>query len=233
MSYVITTPGRNSSIGNRHYTEDAYQKTGRSGSFVWNATTTSAPDILSVTVIAKDCPMIFAKVVGVLSLNDFDITEARSYRQNHSTLNAFKVKALAGAGTGKERLCRAEQHLKGVLHGTVNLPLSFRKKMSGRAASNPQLANRLPLEAQIDNDSSFLFTLIEVKADDFPGVLFSITDAILKSDLDIWNAKITTANGRICDTFYVKTQAGDKLGEGEDLSLIRAKLRNSYNMLTY
>ncbi len=233
MSYVITTPGRNSSMGNRNSADDFYRKTGRTGSFVWNATSTSSPGVLSVTVIAKDCPMIFSKVVGVLSLNDFDILEARSYRQNSSTLSAFKVKALAGAGTEAERLNRAEHHLKGVLHGTVNLPISLRKKMSVRMAGNPKLAALSPLEAEVDNDSSFLFTLIEVKADDFPGVLFSITDAILKSDLDIWNAKITTADGRICDTFYVKTLDGHKVDSGEAISLIRAKLRNSYNLLTY
>ncbi|MGE0087550.1 MAG: hypothetical protein AB7S75_24335 [Desulfococcaceae bacterium] len=233
MSYVITTPGRNSNTGNRNCKEDSYYGTGRSGSFAWNATSTSDPDVRSVTVIAKDCPMIFAKVVGVLSLNDFDITDARSYRQNSSTLSAFKVKALPVPGTGEERLHRAEQHLKGVLNGTVNLPVSLRKKISARTVGNPKPATRKPLDAEVDNESSFLFTLVEVKADDFPGVLFTVTDAILKCDLDIWNAKITTANGRICDTFYVKTLAGQKIGSGEEAARIRAKLRNSYNMLTY
>ena len=233
MSYVITVPGRNSGIGNRNHTDNSYHPTGGSGSFVWNATRTSEPEVRSVTVIAKDCPMIFSKAVGVLSLNDFDIIDARSYRQNSSTLGAFRVKALPGFGTEEARLRRAQEHLKGVLTGTLNLPIAFRKKMSARTAGNRKLANRAPLEAEVDNDSSFLFTLIEVKADDFPGVLFTVVDAILNCDLDIWNAKITTANGRICDTFYVKTPAGKKLGSEDEASLIRARLRNSYNMLTY
>lgn len=233
MSYVIAAPGRNSSPGNRNCADNSYYGTGRSGSFVWNATNTSAPGVRSVTVIAKDCPMIFSKVVGVLSLNDFDILDARSYRQNSSTMGAFKVKGLPGPGTEEDRLHRAEHHLKGVLNGTLNLPIAFRKKMSARTAGSLKRGDRKSLEAEVDNDSSFLFTLIEVKADDFPGVLFTIADAILKCDLDIWNAKITTANGQICDTFYVKTLAGQKISSEKEASRIRAALRNACNMLTY
>ncbi|MEZ4527948.1 MAG: hypothetical protein R2941_18705 [Desulfobacterales bacterium] len=233
MSYVITMPGRNSSIADRNTAHDSCHGSGRTAGFVWNATKTSAPDVRSVTVIAKDCPMIFSKAVGVLSLNDFDILDARSYRQNSSTLGAFKIKALPGFGTEADRLLRAQDHLKGVLNGTLNLRIAFRKKMSARTAGNPKLASRRPLEAAVDNDSSFLFTLVEVKADDFPGVLFTVADAILRCDLDIWNAKITTAEGRICDTFYVKKLTGQKVGSDKEASLIRAALRNAYNMLTY
>lgn len=227
MSYVISTPGK-SSFGNSQTNSDYYHKTRVStGSFVWNSTRTSAPGIRSVTVIAKDCPMVFSKAVGVLSLNDFDIADARSYRQDNSTLGAFKVKALPGPGTEEERLRRAENQLKGVLNGRLNLSLEFRKKISARMGGFPQS----PLELRIDNESSFLFTLIEVKTDDFPGVLFTVADAILKSGLDIWNAKISTVNGKICDVFYVKDHSGQKIRSEEDISAIRAKMRNACNMM--
>ncbi len=201
------------------------------GSFVWNSTRTSTPGVRSVTVIAKECPMIFSKAVGVLSLNDFDILDARSYRQNSSTLGAFKVKALPGSDSEKERFVRAEQQLKDVLDGRMNLNMEFRKKMSARTAGFPNLSQQASLQVEIDNESSFLFTLIEVKTDDFPGVLFAVSDAILKSGLDIWNAGISTVNGKICDTFYVKDQNGKKIMAEDEIAAIRSKMRTSYSMM--
>ncbi len=231
MSYAVTAPERNSWIGNRK-SEDHHPGRNDSGSLRWNAAKSGVSGMISVTVIAKDYPTIFSKAVGVLSLNNFDIIDARSYRQTGSVMATFKVRALPGMGTVPARLHQAECQLRDVLKGALNLPVVLRKKIVTRKAAGPVRAVGTPLEARIDNDSSFLFSLIEVQGDDFPGVLFTVTDAILRCDLDIWNTKITTSEGRIRDIFYVKTLSGKKIGDTGETFMIQAKLRNAYNLMT-
>jgi [protein-PII] uridylyltransferase len=166
--------------------------------------------------------------VGVLSLNDFDILDARSYRQDSNTLGAFKVRSLPSPLSEENRLKRAEKQLDAVVKTGFNLGFAFRKKMTDRGRLS---SLQKPFDVDIDNDSSFLFTLIEVRADDFPGVLFTITDAIVKCGLDIWNTRISTVSGRIQDTFYVKEFNGRKIKSPDQISTLRAKLRNAYHLL--
>ena len=96
-----------------------------------------------------------------------------------------------------------------------------------------QPGSRSPLTTEIDNDSSFLFSLIQVETEDFPGVLFIIADTILKSGLDIWNTKISTRNRRISDIFYVKDLNGKKITTSNQMDMVKARLRNAFHSLQY
>ncbi|MBU4415243.1 MAG: hypothetical protein KJ976_09095, partial [Proteobacteria bacterium] len=61
------------------------------------------------------------------------------------------------------------------------------------------------------NESSSFFTIIEVFAYDFPGLLFSITDALFRSGLDVWVSKIATKVDQVIDIFYVRDFDGQKV----------------------
>ena len=70
-----------------------------------------------------------------------------------------------------------------------------------------------PSEINIDNDSSSFFTIIEVFSHDFPGLLFTITNALYRSKLDVWVAKIATRADQVVDVFYVRDFDGQKVDE--------------------
>jgi [protein-PII] uridylyltransferase len=76
----------------------------------------------------------------------------------------------------------------------------------------------------IDNDSSSFYTIIEVFAYDFPGLLYRITDALARNGLDIWVAKIATKVDQVVDVFYVRDEQGNKVGASEELELIRRQV---------
>ncbi len=172
--------------------------------FIWKVTKTSEPDIRAVTVISKNCPGIFSKLAGVFTLNGLDIIHARSYRQGDNTLDIFKVRAFPGNMIDEAAIVRAENDLKAVLAGRLDLSGEFRKKMASYYLINSHKKYSVHPQITVNNDNSLLFSIIEVSADDFPGLLFSITDAIFRCGLKVWMSKISTKGDRVTDTFYVK-----------------------------
>jgi [protein-PII] uridylyltransferase len=78
----------------------------------------------------------------------------------------------------------------------------------------------------VDNESSSFFTLIEVTAWDFPGLLFKITDALFQCRLDIWVAKIATRVDQIVDVFYVRSFDGEKVDDPEQERNIQAAIES-------
>jgi [protein-PII] uridylyltransferase len=59
---------------------------------------------------------------------------------------------------------------------------------------------------------------------DFPGLLFSITDALFQSGLDIWVAKISTKIDQVVDVFYVRDFDGQKVDLKQQVSLIEESI---------
>ena len=63
----------------------------------------------------------------------------------------------------------------------------------------------------IDNSLSADCTVIEASGLDREGLLFELTNAISKLNLNIVSAQVTTFGERAVDTFYVKDLTGDKI----------------------
>jgi [protein-PII] uridylyltransferase len=59
---------------------------------------------------------------------------------------------------------------------------------------------------------------------DFPGLLFSITDALYQCDLNIWVAKIATKADQVVDVFYVRDVNGQKVDLPDQVTRIKAAI---------
>ena len=63
----------------------------------------------------------------------------------------------------------------------------------------------------IDNDSSNRYTVIEVTGLDRIGLLYDLTEALFRLNLNIASAHITTFGERAVDVFYVTDLTGAKI----------------------
>jgi [protein-PII] uridylyltransferase len=63
-----------------------------------------------------------------------------------------------------------------------------------------------------------------VFADDFPGLLFSITDAIYRSGLNVHVAIITTKIDQVVDIFYVRNIHGEKIDTPEEVGALKSAI---------
>ena len=97
--------------------------------------------------------------------------------------------------------------------------------MKGYPSIKPR-ASKVPHKIVVDNHSSSFFTIIEVFTYDFPGLLFTVTDALFMSGLDIWLAKISTKVDQVVDVFYVRDVDGQKVDSEEQAAAIKSAIED-------
>jgi len=192
--------------------------------FVWKVTRTSDSNTRVVTICAIDRPGLFSKISGVFTLNSIDILDTQAYTwRNNIALDIFKVKPPLDQIFETERWDKAEANLKSALAGELNLTEALKEKMSAYKSLRPRASKR-PNRIVVDNESSSFFTIIEVFAYDFPGLLFSITDALFRCGLDVWVSKISTKVDQVVDVFYVRDFDGQKVDAPDRVLAIKKAL---------
>ncbi|MEW5735684.1 MAG: [protein-PII] uridylyltransferase [Thermodesulfobacteriota bacterium] len=198
----------------------------------------AAPAVISVTpsregalrvvdVLAKDRPGLFSRIAGVFTLNNINILDAQIYTwRNHTAVDVFRVLPPADTLFERDIWQRVERDLTRVLTGQLDLAEALVKKLSSiKKASAP--TSLVKESVRVDNESSGFFTIIEVFAYDRLGLLYEITDAIFRSGLDIWVAKIATKADQIVDVFYVRDFDGQKVDDAEKVLAIIASLERA------
>ena len=200
-----------------------YKKLGDTD-FVWKVTRTSDSNTRVVTICAIDRPGLFSKISGVFTLNSIDILDTQAYTwRNNIALDIFKVKPPLDQIFETERWDKAEANLKSALAGELNLTEALKEKMSAYQSLRPRASKR-PNRIVVDNESSSFFTIIEVFAYDFPGLLFSITDVLFRCGLDVWVSKISTKVDQVVDVFYVRDFDGQKVDAPDRVLAIKKAL---------
>lgn len=197
------------------------------GNIVWKINRTSNSNVKSVIITGTYRPGIFSNMVGVLTLNGFDILNAKSYRQNGRTLDIFNVRVLPGHVLEDKGFACAENDLKSVLSGKLDISAEVHKMTHAHEAFKLRIPQSKPYQVVVDNKDSFVYSVIEVRGYDFPGILFRITEAIFNCGLHVWSAKITTKADKIFDVFYVKDFKGQKIDSPDRASVIRTAVEKA------
>ena len=193
-------------------------------SFVWDINGGKAANSRTVRVCAQDQPGLFSKIAGTFTLNGIDILNGQIFTwRNNLALDIFHVKPPPDHLFEKERWQRAEKDLNKALSGDLDLAQALSKKVKGYGSVRPKVS-KLPHNIVVDNHSSSFFTIIEVFTYDFPGLLFTVTDALFKSGLDIWVAKISTNVDQVVDVFYVRDFDGQKVDSEDQATAIKTAI---------
>jgi [protein-PII] uridylyltransferase len=179
--------------------------------FILEVAETLDSNTRKVTVCAKDKPGLFSKIAGVFTLNGIDILDAQIYTwKNSIALDIFEVKPPPDQLFEDQRWDSIRANLSAALGGHLELGSAIGKKMSPEKSIRPYTTEK-PQQVVVDNNSSSFFTIIEVFAYDYPGLLFKITDALYRCKLDIRIAKIATNVDQGVDVFYVRDFEGQKV----------------------
>ena len=190
-------------------------------SFVWRIDKSADGLTRTITLCAKDRPGLLSRVAGVLTLNSIDILDVRIFTWlNNVALDIFEVKAPPDVIFEEERWQRTARHLEAALADRLDLSAELAEKQLG-FRSIKTISKERPQTVAIDNETSSFFTIVEVIAWDFPGLLHRITDAIFRCRLDIWVAKIATQVDQVVDVFYVRSFDGEKVDAPDDVERIR------------
>ena len=196
----------------------------KENAFVWDVTRSLNSDTREVTICAKDRPGLFSRIAGVFTLNNVDILGVQVFTwRNNIALDIFEVTPPPDLIFEDERWMHAQNDLVSALSGKLDLTSALEEKMRYHRSPMPVSASRLP-RVIVDNSSSSFFTIIDVYTYDFPGLLFRITDALFKCELDIWIAKIATKVDQVVDVFYVRDYDGQKVDEPGKVTAIKGAI---------
>jgi len=190
--------------------------------FVWQVNKNEAADTRTVRICAQDRPGLFSKIAGTFTLNSLDILDAQIFTwRNNTAVDVFTLRPPLDKIFEDERWARAERSLVAALTDQLELSEQLQKKINAIGTIKPKVSKR-PHKVMVDNHSSSFFTIIEVYTYDFPGLLFAITDALYRLELDIWVAKISTKIDQVVDVFYVRDIHGQKVDSDGQVSEIEA-----------
>lgn len=178
--------------------------------FVWDVARPNGGATRTVTICAQDRPGLFSKIAGIFTLNGMNILGCQVYTwRNNLALDVFEVTPPPDPLFEDERWQRAEAHLRDALAGRLDLAAAMAEKIASLRPGQTAVDQRPP-RVVIDNGASSFFTIIEVFAHDFPGLLYRVTDALLRCRLDIWVARVATHVDQVVDVFYVRDFDGQK-----------------------
>lgn len=186
-----------------------------------------------VSVGMGDRPGLFSLISGSLAAAGMNILGARIFtRSDGLVLDVFNVVEVSGRPEiGSETLHRFSVLLKQALRGQVDLA-AMAGRATGRKVRGLELAEMIHRpEVWINNEASLDRTVVEVRAEDRPGLLFVITDWIAKRGYDIDFSKISTQGRMVMDSFYIRGADGTKVPADELESMASSLSRTLYDWL--
>jgi len=179
--------------------------------------------VTEVTVYTGDHPGLFSQIAGALALGVANIVDAKILTMsNGMALDTFLVQdAEGGAFDRPEKLAKLAVIFERVLAGEHDPQIELAKPKRYPTRTRTM---QVPPRVLIDNAASATHTVIEVNGRDRPGILFELTRALTRLNLQINSAKISTYGEKVVDVFYVKDLFGHKIEHDQKLHDIRARL---------
>ncbi len=191
--------------------------------FIWEVEESDGG--IKILFLSWETPGLFAKVAGILTLHELDITGAQVFtKKNGCVLFIFQCRpygSTADLPDWEQVKMSVRQVMQGQLALDYRIALrALQRDGRERGRFHPRSASRV----LIDNESSQVYTILEVYTTDRVGLLYAITRTLMDLALRVYVAKITTKVDQAADIFYLKTATGSKMEDPVQIEEIRNAL---------
>jgi [protein-PII] uridylyltransferase len=162
-----------------------------------------------LSVCARDEPGLLALLAGALTGAGLDILSLDVFtRDDGLALDVFRVCETMGEEpvqpVSEELRGKVTEALEATLRGERDPVLDVERQRT-RQTRRRRGRTAKPAEVRFEPPDALGRTLIEVRADDEPGVLYRIASTLATLGLDISFAKVATEKNQALDVFYVES----------------------------
>src|SRR6195256_3266162 len=181
-----------------------------------------ARGVTELTILATDHPWLLSIIAGACASAGANIVDAQIYTTTDG--RALDTIAITREYDRDEdegrRATRIGEMIEDVLEGKLRLPEGVgRRGLRGQGA--PFVVEP---EVIVNNQWSDRYTVIEVSGLDRPGLLYQLTTAISKLNLNIASAHVATFGERARDVFYVTDLLGAQINAPTRQAAIKSAL---------
>jgi [protein-PII] uridylyltransferase len=168
-----------------------------------------ARGVTELTILAPDHPWLLSIIAGACASAGANIVDAQIYTTTDGlALDSISISREYDRDEDEgRRATRIGETIEQALEGKVRLPDVVAKR-TNRSRSRPFTVEP---EVAINNQWSERYTVIEVSGLDRPGLLYQLTTAISKLNLNIASAHVATFGERARDVFYVTDLLGAQI----------------------
>jgi [protein-PII] uridylyltransferase len=186
-------------------------------------------EMTELTVLSPDHPRLLAIVTGACAAAGGNIVDAQIFTTTDGM--ALDTIVLSRAfDRDEDELRRAERvatAIERALKGEVKIADLVATKRPARERSR---TFQVSTEVTIDNELTSRHTVIEVSGLDRPGLLYDLTTALGKMNLNIASAHITTYGEKAVDVFYVTDLMGTKVNHPGRIAIVRKELAEAFRL---
>jgi [protein-PII] uridylyltransferase len=179
--------------------------------------------VTELTILATDHPWLLSIIAGACASAGANIVDAQIYTTTDG--RALDTIAISREYDRDEdegrRATRIGEMIEQVLEGKLRLPEVVARKSATRGKMRAFVVEP---EVTINNQWSDRYTVIEVSGLDRPGLLYQLTTAISKLNLNIASAHVATFGERARDVFYVTDLLGAQINAPTRQAAIKSAL---------
>ncbi len=175
-----------------------------------------------LTVVSLDKPFLFSNICGVLAYYGMDILRGHALTSPAGlALDVFQFADTDGFfERNSEGPKEFDRRLREVVSGVTDVTALLKSKESS-VLTRRALVRRTPV-VHVDTGHSQRYTVLELVADDAPGLLHRVSRVISDRGVDVDLVLISTEGQKAIDVFHI-TRGGLKLSE-DDEALLKADL---------
>ena len=179
----------------------------------------------SLTLLTPDRPALFATISGVLAGWGMNIVKADAFANAAGiVLDTFQFVDLHHTlELNPGEIARLQKSLADIVNGKAPLEPLLKSREIASKARPPKVA--VETRINYDDSSSAHSTLLEIMAQDRPGLLYDVGSALARLGCNIDVALVDTEGQKAIDVFYL-TERGSKLSLSKQ-ELLREVLRST------